>query len=466
MTLSLYDSLTRRVRPIEPRDPGRVGIYSCGPTVYSYIHVGNARPYATAMFLKRHLLRQGLDVQLVVNVTDVNDRIYEAARRTGTRSSELAARFTEAYKLDTSALGLGRPDREPLVSESIPEIVALIETLVERGLAYAADGDVYFSVSSFPDYGALSGQRPAELLAEGRVEAGEGKRDPLDFALWKAAKPDEDTSWPSPWGRGRPGWHIECSAMARRHLGDGFDVHGGGLDLIFPHHENERAQSEGAGARPFVRTWLHNGMLRFGGDKMSKSEGNVERLRDALGRWGPETLLLLFASAHYRSPLDYTPESLEAARGATTRFGEALRRAAAHEGPAGSGDHALVTAADEAGRAFDAALDDDLATQEGVATLFGLVKTLNAALDAGNVGGEAVSSAARTLVDRLDVLGLAGLAGTSQPSAPADVARLAEERQAARAARDFARADALRDELLARGWVVRDTPRGPELTPA
>ncbi|CAA9544447.1 MAG: Cysteinyl-tRNA synthetase [uncultured Thermoleophilia bacterium] len=467
MTLRLYDSLSREVRAVEPRDPGRLAVYSCGPTVYSYIHVGNARPFWIAMLLRRHVRRSGVEPTVVVNVTDVNDKIYEAARAEGVPSDELARRYADAYLEDTSRLGLGRPDVEPLVTDTISDIVELIGTLIERGLAYAVDGDVYFAVERFPAYGRLSRQRLDQLLEEGRVEPGEGKRSPLDFALWKAEKPGEDTAWDAPWGRGRPGWHIECSAMARRHLGDDFDVHGGGLDLIFPHHENERAQSEGATERPFVRTWLHNGMLRFSGDKMSKSVGNVTRLRDALDAWGPETLLLLFAGAHYRGPVDYSDDTLTAARASAERLREVLRRARAHTSVTepDRGDDALGAAAVSAGREFDAALDDDLSTPQALAALFGLVRVLNAALDEGGVSSQAVAGAADVLVDRLDVLGLAGLDAGGEPPVPEEVRRLADARQAARLERDFGRADELRDELAARGWSVRDTPRGPELVP-
>jgi cysteinyl-tRNA synthetase len=292
------------------------------------------------------------------------------------------------------------------------------------------------------------------------------KQAPLDFALWKAQKPGEDAAWESPWGTGRPGWHIECSAMAMSALGEEIDIHGGGIDLKFPHHENERAQSESITGRPFARTWLHNGMLRFGGDKMSKSLGNVDRLADALDREGAETLLSLFARAHYRSPLDYSPASLDDARKSNDRLREALRRAARVAGtavPAAGGPLAATAAAVDA--RFRAALDDDFATPEALAALFELVRTLNAALDAGTVDPADVAQARAVLVDCLDVLGLAGLAATAD-GPPAAAVALLQEREAARAARDFARADAIRDELQALGWVVQDLADGPELQPA
>ena len=461
MTLRLHDSLSKRAGAVTT--DGALGIYSCGPTVYDRIHVGNARPFVVAMVLKRHLDRQGVPSKVVINITDVNDKIYAAALKRGIPSTELAREMTDWYLADTARLGLGRPDVEPLVTETMPEIITLIERLISGGLAYEAHGDVYFAVERFESYGTLSGQRPGEMLAEGRVEPGEGKRSPLDFALWKANKPDEDAWWDSPWGRGRPGWHIECSAMAMKHLGERIDVHGGGLDLIFPHHENERAQSEGATHQPFAGTWLHNGMLRFGDEKMSKSLGNVEKLADAIDAWGAETLLLLFARAHYRSPMDYNPETLEQARATGEGIREAFRalRGAAGDG---SADLELLDEADARARAFDTAMDDDLATPKALAELFGLVTAINRAVSAGSLSRRGAAAVGDVFRSRLDVLGLAGL--DSDTAAPPEVVALAEQRQAARAARDFARADELRDQIEEHGFVVRDAGDRFELVPA
>ena len=378
--LRLYDRLRGEVAAVEPSTPGLLRVYSCGPTVYGRIHIGNARPYWTAMVLKR-TCEQLLDlpVRLAINITDVNDKIYVAAASQGVPSAELARSMSDAYKADTDALGLGRPDAEPLASETIAAIVELIERLIARGAAYAtADGDVYFSVSAYPGYGELSGQRPEELIAGSRVEPGEGKRAPLDFALWKATKPDEDTAWDSPWGRGRPGWHIECSAMAHVELGDDFDVHGGGLDLIFPHHENERAQSEAAGER-FARVWMHNGMLRLSGEKMSKSEGNIEGLAEALERAGRETLLVFFAQAHYRSPVDYSDAALEQAGAAAAGLREALRNARRYAAAATGGDAALSGQAEAGFARFAGHMADDLNTPRALAELHGLARALNTA---------------------------------------------------------------------------------------
>ncbi len=461
--LRLYDRLRDEIVDVEPGATGALRVYSCGPTVYGRIHVGNARPYWTAMVLKRaceQLL--GLPVRLAINITDVNDKIYLAAAEQGVPSARLAGEMAAAYRSDTEGLGLGRPDAEPLASETIPEIVALIEKLVARGAAYASDdGDVYFSVEAYPGYGELSGQRPDELIAGSRVEPGEGKRSPLDFALWKANKPDEDTAWDSPWGRGRPGWHIECSAMAHAELGEDFDVHGGGLDLIFPHHENERAQSEAAGER-FARVWMHNGMLRLTGEKMSKSLGNIDGLAAALERVGRETLLAFFAQAHYRSPVDYSDGTLEQASKTADGLREALRNARRYAGGGGS-DSAPPEYATGAFERFAGYMADDLDTPRALAELHGLARDINVAVAGGEAAPSAVAAAADALVRALDVLGLASLDREAETSEEA--LALAVERAEARAAGDYGRADELRDRIAALGFAVRDTPQGPQVVP-
>jgi cysteinyl-tRNA synthetase len=462
--LRLYDRLRDEIVDLEPSTPGVLRAYSCGPTVYGRIHVGNARPYWTAMVLKRtceQLL--GLPVRLAINITDVNDKIYGAATEQGVPSQQLADEMAAAYRADTDALGFGRPDAEPLASETVPEIVDLIARLVERGAAYpTADGDVYFSVAAYPPYGELSGQRPDELIGGSRVEPGEGKRSPLDFALWKAGKPGEDTAWDSPWGRGRPGWHIECSAMARAELGEDFDVHGGGLDLIFPHHENERAQSEAAGER-FARVWMHNGMLRLTGEKMSKSLGNIDGLAEALERVGRETLLVFFAQAHYRSPVDYSDATLEQASATAAGLREALRNARRYGAAGAAGDTAIRSEADAALARFAAYMAEDLDTPRALAELHKLARALNAAVAAQDADAQAVGDAADVLVRALDVLGLASLDSEAETSEEA--LALAVERAAARAAGDYARADELRDRIAALGFGVRDTPQGPQILP-
>src|SRR5919198_2027751 len=295
-------------------------MYVCGPTVYQRIHIGNARPYVVFLWMKRWLVEQGYDVTLVENITDINDKIYAAAAREGLGSAELADQATDWYLEDTGALGLERPDVEPRATQTVGEILSLIQELVDRGLAYESGGDVYFRVAEFPDYGRLSGADPDEMMAQ---EPSDLKEDPRDFALWKAHKAHEDTKWDSPWGSGRPGWHIECSAMAEKHLGPEFEIHGGGLDLRFPHHENELAQSQSRGY-PFARIWIHNGMLELGEEKMSKSLGNVVTLRNVLDVWGRDVLLLYHLSGHWRKPVDFTDEALESARTQLAGFREAL----------------------------------------------------------------------------------------------------------------------------------------------
>ena len=424
----LYDSLTRTKHELPPA-PGPIRMYVCGPTVYQRIHVGNARPYVVFLWLKRWLEQAGYDVTLVENVTDVNDKIYEAAGKQGIASAELAAAATQWYFEDTDALGLGRPDHEPLASETIPEIVGLIEELVGVGLAYESQGDVYFRVASYPDYGQLSGAKLEDMVAQ---EPSDLKEDQRDFALWKATKPHEDTAWPSPWGPGRPGWHIECSAMAEKLLGPVFEIHGGGIDLRFPHHENELAQSRGAG-REFAHLWAHNGMLELAQEKMSKSLGNIVSLREALDTYGREAILLLFLGAHYRSPVEYSDAAMEAALSQAEDFRTAFR-VVERTGDAPSWDE------------FAAALDDDFNTPLALAIL-------HAWRSAGEL----------ELLER--GLGIFGLAVESADEAPGEIVELAEERDRARAARDFARADELRAEIERRGWEVQDVPDGFRLIP-
>jgi cysteinyl-tRNA synthetase len=425
--MQLYDSFTRRKQELPP-PPGPIRMYVCGPTVYQRIHLGNARPYVLSIWMKQWLERQGYEVILAENITDINDKIYEAAAREGIRSDELAERATRWYFEDTADLGLGRPDVEPLATETIPEIISLIEELVARELAYDSGGDVYFRVARFPEYGALSGAQLDDMVAQ---EPSDLKEDPRDFALWKAAKPQEDTSWDSPWGRGRPGWHIECSAMAEKHFGPEFEIHGGGLDLRFPHHENELAQSRGAG-RPFARLWTHNGLLELDEEKMSKSVGNIVSLREALDTYGREAILVFFLGAHYRSPIAYSDEAMRQAKAQVEDFRTAFRVAASR--PAGGWED------------FVAALDDDFNTSVALARLH-----------EWRAAGQ------------LDLLrrGLAifGLDVAGEAEAPEEVRRLAEERQAARDRGDFDEADRLRVEIDRLGWEVQDVAGGFRLVP-
>jgi cysteinyl-tRNA synthetase len=447
--IRLYDTLTGTVRPLEPREPGMVGIYACGPTVYGRVHVGNARPYVVFSLFKRFLEHEGYEVTFVANVTDVNDKIYDAARERGVPSEQLAREMTAAYVEDTDRLGLGRPDREPKASETIDAIVELIQELVDSGHAYPSGGDVYFRVASFPDYGKLS-NRALEDMRQGEDEADEAlKEAPQDFALWKAHKEGEDTDWPSPWGRGRPGWHIECSAMAEQILGVDFEVHGGGLDLKFPHHENEIAQTEAARGKPLARIWMHNGMVELDEEKMSKSIGNIRSLRGALDRVGGEALVMYFVTGHYRSPLAFSEEALDDAARSVERIRDLVRRLDPGAGePEGMDDYAE--------RFFDE-LADDFNTAKARAVLFEWVSEANRRVDAGERVGFG------RLGEMLRVLGLERLLEVAAEAADPEAERLLHEREEARGARDFATADAKRDELAALGYEVRDTPRGPQL---
>jgi cysteinyl-tRNA synthetase len=445
-TVRLYDTLSGELKELRPRDGRKVGIYTCGPTVYARIHVGNARPFVVFSLLARFLEHEGYEPALVANITDINDKIYDAARPAGRRSDELAAAMTAAYVEDTDRLGLGRPDHEPKATEMVGEIVELIEELVERGHAYAVDGDVYFRVRSLPDYGALS-HRDVDQMDQGEgVEGAERKEDPLDFALWKAQKPMEDTAWDSPWGRGRPGWHIECSAMAEATLGAPLEIHGGGNDLIFPHHENEAAQTLAARGHPLAEIWMHNGMLQMDEEKMAKSVGNIRGLADALDEVGRDALVLFFCEGHYRQPLEYTRKRLDEAARRVERIRDAGRRLVAGESP-----DELTVHRD----AFFDALADDFNTPRALAAMADWIREANRA--SGPVGDS-------HLREMLGVLGLENLLEEGE-GAPAEVVELADRRAAARASRDFAESDRLRDELRARGWEVRDGPAGQELVP-
>ena len=450
--MRLYNTLTHRVEDVSPRGRGRFGMYVCGPTVQEAPHFGHARAALVPDVLRRYLEWTGVDVRFVRNITDVEDKIIAKANETGRSSAEVAETYARRYEHEMDRLGIRPPDIAPRATGHIIEMIELIEELIGRGAAYVVDGDVYFAVRSFPAYGRLSGRNVDELRAGARVEPDERKRDPLDFALWKAAKPGEP-SWRSPWGRGRPGWHIECSAMSLAYLGPGFDLHAGGADLIFPHHENEIAQAEAAG-QPFARMWMHNGLLSIDGEKMSKSLGNVVTLAEALDRFGADVLRFFYLAAHYRSPIDFNPERLAEAKAAVDRWRAFLRAVGAvAEEPVEDAD---VKAAREA---FVAALEDDLNTPRAHAALFGLVTTGFARLEAGDRG--AAAAAGQAFTELAGVLGYqlgAGVAGD------AVVGPLVEEllalREQARAARDFATADAIRARLGEIGIVVEDTPEG------
>ena len=447
--IRIHDTLTGQLKTLEPRDDGKVGIYACGPTVYGRIHVGNARPFVVFAVLKRFLQSVGYEVKLVANVTDVNDKIYAAATAAARPSTDLAVEMTSHYRADTDSLELGRPDAEPLATGHIDGIIQLISDLIDAGHAYESGGDVYFSVRSHPAYGELS-HRDVDQMDQGEGVEGAGlKRDALDFALWKATKPGEDTSWDSPWGEGRPGWHIECSAMAEAELGVDFDIHGGGSDLVFPHHENELAQTAAARGKPLARIWMHNGMVRFGEEKMAKSVGNVLLLGEAVEANGRDAVVLWLLSGHYRQPLICSDERFEEANARIARIRELARRLEPGPSP-----DALRPFSER----FVDALCDDFNTPAALAELFGWIREANR--QGGTIGGD-------DLFAMLDVLGLANLLDAAAGDGPdATAIALLDAREAARAAKDWAEADRIRDALAELGWVVRDGGDGPELIPA
>jgi len=471
VALQLHNTLTKRKEPFVPRDEGRVGIYLCGITVYGEPHVGNLRNVVVFDVLRRHLSASGYQVLYVRNYTDVDDKIINAAGHDPLRAFEVAERWTRVYDEITAALGVLPPDIAPRASGHIPEMLELIGRLVDTGLAYQAGGDVYFAVGKWPRYGRLSGRDPAELQAGARVEVNPGKRDPLDFALWKGAKPGEPT-WASPWGPGRPGWHIECSAMAGKYLGCGFDIHGGGEDLIFPHHENEIAQSEGATGEPFARYWVHNAFLELKGEKMAKSVGNVVSPRELLRRHRGVVLRYALLGAHYRSPLEFSEEVLADAAASYDRlatFATNAARALSGQAEAGAGGEGGTDGPPDPdgprGR-FQAALDDDLNVPAALAVLFDLVAEANPLIGKLEHGDTGVAGELR---DRLATfLALAGRLGFTPLDDLPDPAAfrpvldlLLDLRERARGSRDFAVADAIRDRLAEAGIRVEDRPGGP-----
>jgi len=448
--ITIYNSLTKQKQPFTPIEPGKIRLYVCGMTVYDYCHVGHARVMVVFDVVVRYLRSLGFSVSYVRNITDIDDKIIQRANDNGEDFKNLTSRFIEAMHEDTDALGVLRPDLEPRASDSIPEIISMVQGLLDKGYAYLTDnGDVCYAVQRFADYGKLSGKRLEDLRAGERVVVDQSKQHPLDFVLWKKAKPNEP-SWDSPWGQGRPGWHIECSAMSTTCLGNHFDIHGGGMDLQFPHHENEIAQSEGATGEPFVNVWMHNGFVRINDEKMSKSLGNFFTVREVLERYQPEVVRYFILTSHYRSPLNYSDQELESAKQALNRLYTALR---------GLPDSSSSGAIEDYNQRFNAAMDDDFNTPEALAILFELSHEINKMRDfsqAAQLGGE---------LRRLGgVLGLlqadpeAYLQGTDQESE--EIERLIGERQAARKRRDWARADQIRAQLKEQGIVLEDGAEG------
>ncbi|APE32144.1 cysteine--tRNA ligase [Halomonas aestuarii] len=461
--MQIYNTLTRRKEPFTPLEDGRVRMYVCGMTVYDYCHLGHARVMVAFDVITRYLRARGFEVTYVRNVTDIDDKILKRADENGESIASLTERMIEAMHEDEARLGVLPPDQEPRATRHIGEIIAMIETLIDRGFAYAADnGDVYYRVRRFERYGALSNRDPDEMRSGARIEVDEHKEDPLDFVLWKAAKPGE-ASWSSPWGEGRPGWHIECSAMSTCCLGDTFDIHGGGPDLMFPHHENEIAQSEAATGHRYVNTWMHAGAVRVNQEKMSKSLGNFFTIRDVLEHHDPEVVRYLLVASHYRSPINYAPESLADARKSLERFYHALEGVALDGMAPDDIDPGRLGGPHSA--RFTAAMDDDFNTPEALSVLFDLARELNRARKEAPDQAPALAAELKRLGGVLGLLQqepAAFLKGGAEalPIGEAEIEGKIVERAEAKKARDFARADAIRDELAALGIILKDAREG------
>ncbi|MBY0089058.1 cysteine--tRNA ligase [Brevibacillus sp. M2.1A] len=462
MGIQLTNTMTRRKEPFHTLEPGKVKMYVCGPTVYNYIHIGNARPAIVFDTLRRYLKYRGYEVTFVQNITDVDDKLIRVANQEGVTVKEVADRYTDAYNADLKSLNVSPPDIQPRVMQTIPEIIEFVQGLIEKGFAYESEGDVYFRTGRFQEYGKLSHQPLDDLQAGARVEINEKKEHPLDFVLWKAAKTGEVT-WNSPWGEGRPGWHIECSAMALKFLGEEIDIHAGGTDLVFPHHENEIAQSECFTGKVFARYWLHNGMLNIDNEKMSKSLGNFLLARDLSEKFGGQLIRFFMLQGHYRNPINFSEELIEqAANGldriktAYTNLSHRLDTVRAEEPNDQAQEQARIIG--ELRERFIAEMDDDINTANAITVIFDVVKEANLYLRHQNVGETEVRAYMDLLVELTEVLGLEIAEG--QELLDSEIDALIEERTEARKARNFARSDEIRDLLAAKGIVLEDTPQG------
>jgi cysteinyl-tRNA synthetase len=471
--LRLFNTQTRDKEDFIPLEPGKVKMYVCGPTVYNYFHLGNARPFITYDTLRRYLEFCGYKVNYVQNFTDIDDKMINKANAEGVTVFELADRFIDEYFRDADRLGIRRATVHPRATESMPMIISLIETLVDKGYAYQTGDGVYFDVAKRSDYGKLSHHNLEDLASGNRELAGDetDKHNALDFALWKKKKEGEPF-WPSPWGDGRPGWHIECSAMVKQHLGDTIDIHGGGQDLMFPHHENEIAQSEAANGKPFVRCWLHNGFINVDSTKMSKSTGNFFTVRDLVKHFDYAVLRFFMLSGHYRMPINFSADLLQAAENGWNRIRTCLANlafVAAHapespEPAAQDAARSLQEATDQCRAAFVRAMDDDLNTADALAAVFDLVRFANTAAATAGIDAGSLQQAAQQMTTLLAVLGLDPQAKKENTDIPETVSQLVAARNEAKAARDFARADALRDQIQQLGFTVADTPQGPKVS--
>ncbi|MBM4312241.1 MAG: cysteine--tRNA ligase [Deltaproteobacteria bacterium] len=483
MTLKIYNTMTRQREVFEPQQPGKVGIYACGVTVYDLSHIGHARAMVVFDVIQRYLRTLGYEVTFVRNYTDIDDKIINRANEEGVAWNVISERYIEEFDRDMAALGIQIPEHTPRATDHIPEMLAMVSSLIGRGHAYEVDGDVYFDVSSFKQYGKLSGKDTESLQSGARVDVDERKKSPLDFALWKAAKPGEPY-WESPWGRGRPGWHIECSAMSQKYLGETFDIHGGGMDLVFPHHENEIAQAECSTGKPFARYWLHNGFVNIDKEKMSKSLKNFKTIRDVLADYHPEVIRLFLLTSQYRSPVDFSAQNLAETQAGLDRFYALLQdvqdSARMYDGdPQTDVERTALEAIEEFPAKFKAAMDDDFNTAQALGHLYSLTRILNAAVhtpgqDVNRFSRRLAEAACAVFRDAGSVFGLFQSAPASYFAArkqdgissagvsEADIQRLIDERLEARRQKNWERADEIRDELAAKGIVLKDTPQGTE----
>lgn len=463
--MQVYNTLTNRKEEFVPIEPGKVRMYVCGPTVYNFFHIGNARPFVVFDTLRRYFKFRGYEVKFVQNFTDVDDKIINRAKEEGITAPEVSEKYIKEYFNDAEALNVMKADVHPKVSEHIPEIIDFVQTLIDKGYAYEADGDVYYSTRKFPEYGKLSGQNIDDLESGARIAIGEVKKDPLDFALWKARKEESEIAWESPWGMGRPGWHIECSTMAKKHLGETIDIHGGGQDLTFPHHENEIAQSEACNGVPFAHYWMHNGYINVDGKKMSKSLGNFFTVRDIREQYSGDVIRFFLLSGHYRSPINFSDTLMEQSKQGYERIATAIETLgflkANGSDEAMADEAAMIAALDKHKEKFIEVMDDDLNTADGIAAIFELVSEIN--LDVKDGASKSFADAALKKIRELtDVLGI--FSGDDEEEGLGDdIQALIDERQAARKEKNWARADEIRDQLAAMGITLKDTPQGVQV---
>lgn len=462
--MKVYNSLTRQKEEFVPNNPDEVKVYVCGPTVYNFFHLGNARPFVVFDTLRRYLKYIGYNVNFVQNFTDVDDKIINRAKEEGISAPEVSEKYIKEYFDDAKALNIVPADTHPRVSENIQQIIEFVETLIEKGYAYEVDGDVYYSTRKFKDYGKLSKQNIEELEAGARIAVEEKKKDPLDFALWKARKEESEIAWESPWGMGRPGWHIECSAMSRRYLGPTLDIHAGGQDLQFPHHENEIAQSEACNGVPFAKYWMHNAYITIDKEKMSKSLGNFFTVREIREKYKGEVIRYFLLSGHYRSPIDFNDNLMEMSKASLARFENARKNLEflieKGEGQMTEDEKKVFESYDSYRAKFKEAMDDDLNTADAISAIFELVTAINQAVKDG-ASKEFAQKSLDTLLELTHVLGL--LEAEEDADVDDEIKKLVDEREAARAAKDFAKADQIRDELKAKGITLKDTPQGVQI---